>query len=87
MVVSTGISALFVGANTGTAIYLGVNKVWPPIYISGQIWYGFTGDSCVTVTINSSQAMPNTLIFSDGGSSGIAFGNATYKHSFGTGQC
>jgi hypothetical protein len=69
-----------------SAIYLGQNKVWPPTSI--DFLYGFTGDCCVTLTLNSSSTISRRgIIWGDGAISGLNVGTSVYKHSYGTGVC
>ena len=70
-----------------SAIYLGANKVWPK-YNSGSFWYGFSSNSCATLTLNSSSAVSSSgIVWGDGTISGLNVGTSVYKHSYGTGVC
>jgi hypothetical protein len=70
-----------------SAMYLGAIKVWP-IYDSGAFWYGFNSNSCVTLTLNSTSAIPiSGIIWGDGSVSGISLGTATYRDAYGTAVC
>lgn len=87
--ISSAINSVFVGSATGSAIYYGANLVWPPPSNSGTIWSGFTGDSCVTLTISAYNKLNDSaIIWNDGSSSQITSANSTsYPHNYGTGIC
>lgn len=87
MIVSTGINSIRIGTGIVSSMYLGEDQVWPPLPVSGVLWYGFSRNSCVTMTLLSSATIPSGIIWGDGSVSGISIGTATYRESFGTGLC
>jgi hypothetical protein len=84
-VISKEIDSVRLGNNSVSSIYLGVNKVWPPVNSSAGFWYGFPDSSCVTITLNSSATYSNGLYFDDGSYSGVTIGSNAYSRCFGGG--
>lgn len=87
MIVSTGIDSIRLGTGVASSMYLGEYQVWPPLPVSGVLWYGFSRNSCITMTIASTRSITSGIVWGDGSVSGISIGMATYRESFGTGSC
>lgn len=87
MIVSTEINAIRLGSAGVSSMYLGNSQVWPPLPASGVLWYNFSRNSCVTMTLLSSTGIANGILWGDGSVSGISSGLVTYREAFGTGQC
>lgn len=83
--VSTGIINAYLGSSTVSSIYLGTGLIFP--FFIPAFWSNFNPNSCATLNITSSLSLNSALNWGDGSVSGIASGNGTYKHSYGTGVC
>lgn len=83
MPVSTEFNSVFLGNLTGTAIYYGVNRVWPKINTSGQILSNISNYiNNATLTMTSRTSVTSGINWGDGTFTDILNGTATYPHVY-----